>query len=197
MPPLSFSRYRRGQAMLLLTIGMIPMIALLGLVTDIGYMLYVKKGAQKAADAAAISAISRFHSEVGGSVFLCSGSTGLTPCVSNYQCPAGLTTATNAVESACLYAKQNGFWPWKSDNTPSNQNVLIDTNTASSVAPPPMAPQIHSAGYYVSVRVAQKVPQLFSAVFGNQFGTVAARATGAVTPAQACIYVLDPTAAAA
>jgi len=207
MPTPSGPKVRRGQAILLLTIGLIPMVGLLGLVTDIGYMHFVKKAAQKAADAAALSAVSRFHSEVGGSTYTCTsasgspyvlGSAGLTPCVSNLQCPSNLTTATNAVESACLYAKQNGFWPWTQiDPThyaATNQNVIIDANTASSGSPPPMAPNIHSAVYYVSVRVTQRVPQLFSAVLGNTYGMVAARATGALTPAQACIYVLDPVA---
>ena len=210
--PTSNHKLRRGQAILLVTIGLIPMVALLGLVTDVGYMHFVKKSAQKAADAAAVSAIARFHSEVAGSTFTCTSNTdgtdpanpydsskaGLTPCVSNMQCPSGLTAATNAVESACLYAKQNGFYPWTQIDAThfaaNTQNVLIDANVASAASPPPMAPNVKTAAYYVSVRVAQQVPQLFSAVFGNTYGIVAARATGAMTPAQACIYVLDPTA---
>src|SRR5262249_22213220 len=43
-------------------------------------------------------------------------------------------------------------------------------------------------------RVAQKVPNLFSAVLGNSSGWVAARATAAIQPGLACVYALDPTA---
>lgn len=44
----------RGQSLLILTLALVPMVGIVGLVTDIGYMHYVKKSAQNAADAAAI-----------------------------------------------------------------------------------------------------------------------------------------------
>jgi hypothetical protein len=148
--------------------------------------------AQEAADAAALAAASRFHSDVGGSKYICD--TGLTPCVASWQCPATLTTATtaaNAVESACLYARQNGFWPWKADGTRTNQNVLIDSHDDS--VDPPTAPGLKTAAYWITVRVTQQVPQLFSAVMGNNTGMIAARASAAVTASTDCIYVMDPS----
>lgn len=173
--------------MLLVTVALIPMLGLLGLVVDLGYMQYVQKSAQTAADAAARAAVSRFSSTIGGSSFTCSDFVWIcheTP----WPCPADLTTATNPAETACLYAKQNGFYTSK-----ANQNVTL---VSGVTPPPPTAPGIGNTAWWVTVRVTQLVPQLFSAVLGNPTGKVAARATGAVTPAAGCVYVLDPSSAA-
>src|SRR2546425_13041847 len=61
----------RGQVMLLVTVALIPMLGLVGLVSDIGYMQYVQKSAHTAADSAARSAAARFNSTIGGSNFTC------------------------------------------------------------------------------------------------------------------------------
>lgn len=180
-------RSYKGQATLLVTFVLIPMVALLGLVTDVGYMHYLKKSEQAAADAAVLAAVSQVHSNVGGSNFTCA-TVGVT-CVSSYVCPANLTNAQNAVQVGCLYAKANGF------QSAGNQQVVIDSNVGSTV--PPTAPGVNSAAFWVTARVSQTVPQLFSAVMGNTSGTVAARATAGLNPAKDCIYVLDPSASGA
>lgn len=176
---------RRGQAILMITVALIPMIGLVGLVTDLGYMDYLQKSAQTAADAAALAAVSRFNSTIGGSSFTCSDNGWI--CY-NSQCDPNLTSATNPVETACLYAKQNGFYP----GATSKQNVTIVANV--SPTPPPTATGVNSAAWWITVRVAQAVPQLFSAVLGNSTGMISARATAAVTPGMDCVYVLDPSA---
>jgi hypothetical protein len=51
-----------------------------------------------------------------------------------------------------------------------------------------------TAAYWVTFRVVQRVPQLFSAVLGNASGLVAARSTAAVNGASDCIYALNPHA---
>ena len=89
-------RSYKGQATLLVTFVLIPMVGLLGLVTDMGYMHYLKKSAQAAADAAVLAAVSQVHSNVGGSNFTCDMA-GVT-CASSYVCPANLTSAQNAVQ---------------------------------------------------------------------------------------------------
>src|SRR5437588_6678337 len=106
----------KGQAILLITVALIPLMGLAGLAIDVGYMQYTQRSAQTAADAAALAAVARFNSSVGGAVFacddplnstwICNGAGATNP---EYQCPTGLTTAANPVQSACLYAKQNGF----------------------------------------------------------------------------------------
>ena len=186
-----FAKKSRGQAILMITVALIPMLGMVGLVVDLGYMRYLQRSAQTAADSAARSAVARFNATIGGASFTC----GDFPWIchsTEYTCPTGLTTAADPIETACLYAKQNGFYP---DN--ANQNVTLVSGVTN---PPPTAPGINSAAWWITVRVAQSVPQLFSAVGirgGNPVGMIAARATGAVTPANGCVFVLDPTGSAA
>jgi Flp pilus assembly protein TadG len=177
-----------GQIALLFTVAIIPLMAILGLVTDIGYMNYVQKCAQSAADAAALAAVSRFNSTIGGSTFGCDQYDWIcnsTP----VQCPPSLTTASDPVQSACLYAKQNGFYP--TDTTNTTQNVTVVSSVSST---PSTAPGLNSVGWWITVRVTQRVPQLFSAVVGNTSGLVAARSTGVVSPGLGCVYAMDPSA---
>jgi len=168
------------------TFALVPMIGLLGLVTDLGYMHYLKKSAQAAADAAVLAAVSQVHSNVGGSKFTCD-MVGVT-CKTSYSCPAS-PTADNAVDIACLYAKQNGFI------SSGNQSVVIDANVGTTL--PANAPGVNSAAYWVTVTVSQTVPQLFSAVMGNTTGKVAAQSTAGLNPAKDCIYALDPSSSGA
>src|SRR6266545_1940278 len=140
-----FGKKMRGQAILLLTIALIPMIGLLGMVVDLGYMRFVQRSAQTAADAAARSAVARFNSTIGGAVFTCSDFDWICH-AEPYTCPAGLTTAANPIDTACLYAKQNGFYT----NNP-NQNVTLVSGVTGQ--PPPTAPGINSAAWWITVRV--------------------------------------------
>src|SRR5215467_10559047 len=101
------SRKQSGQALLMVTLAAIPMFAMVGLVVDLGYMQYMKKSTQAVADAAAYAAAIAFHSSTSGSSFSCGGS---IVCQSTPQyCDPSITTASNAIDSGCLYAKQNGF----------------------------------------------------------------------------------------
>ena len=178
----------RGQVAVMMTLVIIPLMAVMGLVTDLGYMNYINKSAQAAADSAALAAVTRFNTTIGGASFTCDQFAWI--CYSTpHPCPTGLTTAANPVESACLYAKQNGF---SVDN--SNQNVTVVTGVTAT---PDTAPGMNTAGWWITVRVSQKVPQLFSAVVGNTTGNVTARSTGAVSPGLGCVYALDPTASGA
>jgi hypothetical protein len=179
----------------MVTFAIVPLVAMVGLVTDIGYMRYVQRSAQKAADAAVLAAIANFMATNTGSVFTCgSGSTAPSWVCNNptpYTCPGGLTSASNPVQDACLYAQQNGFNPIAG----SKQNVTISSDVnPSSTNPIPTAHGINNGTWWITARVAQQVPNLFSAVMGNSSGLVAARATAAIQPGIACIYALDPSA---
>jgi Flp pilus assembly protein TadG len=195
MPNQLLATKRRGQVVLLVTIAMIPMVALVGLVTDIGYMRYVQRSAQKAADAAVLAAIADYNATNAGSGFTC-GQGSIAPSwvchnPTPYICPGGLTSASNPVEDACLYAQQNGFNP----TAGSNQSVTITSDVNPTQQNPiPTAPGINNGAWWITARVAQKVPNLFSAILGNRSGVVAARATAAIQPGVACVYALDPTA---
>src|SRR6059058_4360085 len=102
---------QQGQAILLITVALIPLMGLAGLAVDVGYMQYTQRSAQAAADAAVLAAVGRFNTTVGGQIFacddpvnsgwICNGSGGTN---AEYRCPSNLTTASNPVQSACLYA---------------------------------------------------------------------------------------------
>ena len=154
------------------------MFGLTGLVVDLGYMYYLKKSAENAADAAAMAGILQFQSGLGGASATC-GESGVV-CQSATSCnPA----PGNYLNSACLYATQNGF------SSAGNQSVTVAAGTGS----PPTASGVYSLGYWVTVRVSQTVPQLFMPVMGINNGTVAAEATAATTPNRDCIWVMAPT----
>ncbi len=177
---------QKGQTLVLITFAAIPMMGMMGLVVDIGYMHYIRKSAQAAADAAALAAVYSFNRTMTGSSFGCSLHWMCNQ--PSWQCPPDLATASNPVETACLYAKQNGF----STGNP-NQNVTIESQATPNI---PTAPGVSGVGWWITVRVSQNVPQLFSAVLGNPTGTVSARASAAVQPGLGCVYALDPTAPA-
>ncbi|PYT29005.1 MAG: hypothetical protein DMG57_13085 [Acidobacteria bacterium] len=170
-----------GQALILVTFALIPMFGLMGLVVDIGWMEFVRKSAQTAADAGAMAAVLQFQSTNFATTFTCG--VGGVICQSPTSCnPA----PSSYLHSGCDYAQSNGF-----SSTTANQYVTI----ASGTGVPPTAPGVNSSAYWVTMRVNQSVPQLFSAVAGNMNGSVAARATAALNPAKDCVYVMDPAGA--
>lgn len=178
---------RKGQALILATLMLVPMLGIVGLVTDLGYMHYVQKSAQAAADSAALAAVYRFNHTMAGSAFTCS--VGWMCNQPAKPCPPALATATNPIESACLYAGKNGF-----STANPRQSVTIESQATPTV---PTAPGLGGVGWWITVRVRQTVPQLFSAVLGNPTGRVTARASAAVQPGLGCVYALDPAASGA
>ncbi len=176
----------RGQILMMTTLVIVPVIGMLGLVTDLGYMHFLKMSAQTAAEVAARAAIIDFHATYGGAAVSCGG---VVVCSSTpTACPADLDSPSNSIEDGCAYAKQHGF------QSSGNQLVTYQTGINST---PPTAPGTGTASYWVTFRVLQRVPQLFSAVLGNTSGWVAARATGVVFGANDCIYALNPNASGA
>jgi len=172
---------RGGQILVMTTFALIPMFGILGLVVDIGYMEFVKQSAQTAADAAAMAALLRYQSTTFNSTFTC-GSGGVV-CQAATSCnPA----PTNYLNSGCQYAALNGF------SSSGNQNVTM----AAGTGVPPTAAGVSSSQYWITARVTQSVPQLFSAVLGNSTGLVAARATASLNPSKDCMYVMAPTGTA-
>jgi hypothetical protein len=140
-------------------------------------MEFTKKSAQAAADAAALAAVLQYQSTNFSTTFTC----GLGGIVC--QAPTSCNPApASYLHSGCDYAQLNGF------SSSGNQYVSLE----AGVGAPPTAPGVVSSAYWVTARVNQTVPQLFSAVLGNYTGRVAARATAALNPARDCIYVMDP-----
>ncbi len=172
----------RGQTLVMLTLALVPMFGMIGMVSDFGYMHFVKMSAQTAAEAAAQAAIIEFHASVSGTNFSCSTT---VVCASTpTACPASITTPANSIQRGCMYAAQHGF------QSTGNQLVTYQTGTGST---PPTAPGSGTAAYWVTFRVVQRVPQMFSAILGYPNGLVAARSTAMLMGASDCIYALNPT----
>src|SRR5438046_10559139 len=93
--------------MIMITLLMIRLCGAVGLVSDIGYMHFIKMSAQTAAEAAARAAIIDFHATVGGSNFTCGGA--VVCSASPTSCPASIITPLNSAEHGCMYAIQHGF----------------------------------------------------------------------------------------
>ena len=91
---------RSGQVLLMVTFALIPMFGILGLVTDFGYMHFVKMSAQTAAEAAAQAAIISYHETVGGSNPVC-GTGGVVCSTEPSDCASNISTPTNAIEHGC------------------------------------------------------------------------------------------------
>jgi Flp pilus assembly protein TadG len=83
----------KGQVLVLVTLVSIPLFAMIGLVVDLGWMRFLKKSAQAAADSAAMAAILQFQATVSGSSFTC-GAAGVV-CQAPTACPSAITTPAN------------------------------------------------------------------------------------------------------
>src|SRR6185437_2380807 len=95
-----------GQILLTFTMVMAPMLGIVGLVSDIGYMHFTKMSAQTAAEAAARAAMV-YTKVAGASAYTCGGN---VVCASTETaCPSTITTPANAVQDGCMYAFQHGF----------------------------------------------------------------------------------------
>ena len=187
MPTLHQHR-RRGQVLIMVTLALFVLCGMLGLVVDLGWSYFTKKSAQAAADAAALAAVkAAMDNATDISSYTC-GSGGAECLTVPTPCPG----VSGNLQSACLYAERHGF------ETGDRQLVTVqasDRTTAptvtepcgqggATVAHPPTAdPPCVDTFYWVTVRVTERVPQLFSSIFGNIEGVVSARATAAVARA--------------
>ena len=176
---------RSGQVLIMTTLMIVPLVGALGMVTDFGYMHYVKETAQSAAQSAAQAAIIDFHSTLGGGVYSCGGSGGMVVCAASpTACTSNITAPVTAIDHGCMYAQHQGF----------NSATAFATYEANVNSTPPTATGNGNVAYWVTFRAVQKVPQLFSAILGNTSGLVVARSTAALVGSQDCIYALNTTA---
>jgi len=175
------SKKEKGQALPLVTLGLIAMCGMMGLAVDLGWSYFVKRSAQSATDAAAQAAVEQALITVGqAGMFTCSG--GPVTCE-----PAPVPcNASGNLSTGCLYAQQHDFTVGGHNQ---HQNVMIAADVTS---PAPTAPGV-TVDYWVTVRATESIPQLFSAVLGNTVGSSAARSTAAVLGVQlpAQVYALD------
>ncbi|MCD6032797.1 MAG: hypothetical protein K0S78_4979 [Thermomicrobiales bacterium] len=174
----------KGQTAVLFTLAIIPLLGVVGLVVDVGWMYFRRQAAQTAADAAAAAAAAAAFASAGGGPTC--GTGGVSCYSTEYTCPANpSTTPTNNIELGCLYAKENGFV------SSGRQKVTFQ----SGIGAPPTAPSV-TISYWIVARVSEEIPQLFSAVLGFSKGYVTARATTGTREGSAggCVITLHPTA---
>jgi uncharacterized membrane protein len=160
---------RRGQALIMVTLSIVPIIGLLGLVVDFGWAEWRREACRVAAEAAASAAA------------VAAKATGTYTTHGDNVCPES-PDRTRPLEAGCLYATQNGF-----TNGSHSQTVSMASGTAplGSVHP----------DYWVRATVSENIPTLFSRILGQAGMMVRASAVaGAYNNSGDCVYVLNPTA---
>ena len=175
-----------GQSTIMYVVSLMASLGTLGLVVDVGYSYYRRHVAQAAAESAAVAAAAAATASSPCSITC--GSNGVVCQSTPDSCPTSIPNPpTTNLHNACLYAQTNGF----AVTVNGRQNVTV----ASGTGTPPTLTGI-TVPYWATVRVAERIPQTFSAVLGNTWGTVSARATAAAIGGNSgggCIYILDPS----
>ncbi len=168
-------RSQRGQVLLMVTLSLVAMFGMMALAVDVGWGNYVKRNAQKAADAAALAGVYRVFAQVGEEFTIpCNGE---TVCQEAAPCAVSLPSQpSNSIEASCLYAKINGF---EQQGKSGRQTVTVAANNTS---PPPTAPGVTSI-YWVTVTADETLPRILGGFLANYALTSRARATAAVVDA--------------
>jgi hypothetical protein len=166
---------QRGQVLLMVTLSLLAMFGMMALAVDLGWGNYVKRSAQKAADAAALAGAYRVFRQVGEEFTI--PCTGETACQETAPCAVQLPSQpTNSIEAACLYAKTNGF-----EHQGKNGRQAL-TVAANNTSPPPTAAGV-SVHYWVTVTADESLPQFWGGFLSNNMLLSRARATAAVVDA--------------
>lgn len=176
---MTMTRSERGSTVIMFTFAIVTMMAVLGLVVDIGWAYYRRQAAQAAADAAVMAAAAASTSSPNS--FTC-GLNGIA-CQDPTTCGTEIPNPpSNNLQVGCLYAQSNGF------SASNGQTVLISANTTT---PAPGVPGVQ-VPYWITVSVNESENQTFSRILGNSLLTVGAHATASVFPAPGdCIYALN------
>lgn len=190
----------RGQAAILVTLLLFVLMGMLGLLVDLGWGYFRKQAELAAAEAAALAAV---EMALENSSTITCGSNHVTCPSTPTACsstalasppPAGSTN----IQIGCAYAYLNGFIPGGNGGTQNVTMVAGDKFGNGAGINPPTASKTLSPvpDYWVTVRVADVLPQLFSAVLGHNQLLSSARATAAVVYVvpTGCIFVLDTNA---
>src|SRR5579871_5282312 len=95
-----------GQAIVLVTLGLLAMCGMMGLAVDMGWSFFVHKQAQTAADAAALGAVEEAFVKISGggtaiSEFTCAAGAAISvKCTAQESCSKVVGTGTN-LENGC------------------------------------------------------------------------------------------------
>jgi Flp pilus assembly protein TadG len=152
-------RRERGQILIMTTLAVIALFGMLALAVDVGWAYYMRKNAQRAADAASMAAAIQVLTNVGNGTITCGGN---VTCQDPAPCPTTIATPTTSeINVACLYARQNGFTVGGSNGT---QNVTVASGTT---VPAPTVPGVTGISYWVTVRITQNSPVWFGKVVAD------------------------------
>jgi hypothetical protein len=163
---------KRGQALIMVTFAMVMLFGIMAMAVDLGLGLSSVKAGRSAADAAALAAVTHALATVGNSPIACGGVIG---CQSAQACPATIGTPQTTLDMGCFYAQRNGF-------TQGGQGGRQTVQIAAGIdSPPPTAPGVNDVTYWATVTVTDRMPRLFSTIFGGETSNVVARATAAIT----------------
>jgi hypothetical protein len=165
---------RAGQAIALVSVGIVFIFGILGLVVDVGWGYYRKQVAQAAVDSAVIAAAS-----AAGTGQLTCGSGGVVCAPSGVSC----SSATGNLQVGCQFGVANGV---------ANSAMTIAADLSSNTPLPGI-----TSTYWVKATVAENLPLTFLNVMGFHAATVGASATAGVIQTGAgggCVYTLNHTA---
>ena len=180
---------QRGSVLVMVMFFFIPLLAMGGLVVDVGLGYFAKRAAQTAADAAASAAAQAALDGIkSGGTYTC-GSKGLG-CQAPTGCASVITTPTTTnLQNGCLYAAANGF---TNGGLNGKQTVTLEANITT---PAPTLPGV-KVSYWVTARVSQRNALTFMGILGFQSANVNVISTAGIIAAQPnnCITVLNHTA---
>ena len=150
----------------------LPLTAgIIGLVVDEGWLFFRKEAATAAAEAAALAGgVQVYKANTASSSITCNS--GVVWCnTTPQQCASSPTYPPhNSFDTACLYAKANGF------QVGTNVNVTVEASNSTA----PTAPSTSNA-YYLTVRITEKNPLTFLSVLGaGLWGWASARSSSGV-----------------
>lgn len=159
-----------GQAALFAALSLTFMFSSMGLAVDLGWSYFLKQRVQTAADAAA-SAAAIYAMNYGET---CASVT----CGVSYTC-AGVTPATNSLQTGCLYATVDG------------PPVLTATMLENNSGRPPAGFTGLAPSMWIQATVTAANSNNFLIFSGLKGGSISASAVGGVIVPGSCVYALS------
>ncbi len=162
---------RSGQALVFVALAIFVVFSFMALAVDLSLAYIIRESAQAAADVAALGGAARAFRflKPGLDYNLCT--TGGVCRTGTESCPTGRgpSSPPTSMDSACLYAAQNGF------STGGNQVVNITSGINGSLFAPGVATK-----YWVMAEVSDQIPQIFGGILSSQLITVRVRSVAAI-----------------
>jgi len=178
---MSIQKGDSGQTLMFVALAMPVLLGFMGFGIDMGYMRYMRRQVQMAADAAALAAGNESESCVG-----------ISNCAL-YQTTARAAVSTdNSFPNVTAYLNGSGNGKGNSACAPApaaGATVVLVNNPPQCVTNDPN----QTNHYVVETIVAENIPTLFSKVLGTNSVTVTARAEAGLPGGGNCVYALDKT----